>query len=398
MPTNQHELENVHIPKHGFSYSLVKGLTLGLLTVFLCGTYAADERASALPPPFKARAFVRTSEFLPGVAQPQFTKETEVIFSHSNTWWRIDAIPIGNESGVLESCMTIPGGTRYLAHPMNPLVTPTGKKPAASATACPMMFPPPGRGELFRTWLMFCPQPKLPIKDSNQIYRLLSIPECETEIFFHSNNLGNHSISFVGDAGKFVSELRITNRGNEIELVVTPTGFESKFHRLQSPFQNGYLEYDYTLLSTTNYLGFAYPARAVVRRMMPTFNLQQPGELFTRVLTEIQIISIGGFDQSTVKNDNLPKEVVVSDMRFTNLPANASITYQTSDDAWKSTTDPKIAYRAQQLKKTPRETDKATARHVTRISLFILALSSIAIYLRFEYQKRLHNHHNQNRI
>lgn len=378
---------------------MLLALAVGLLTVFLGGTYAAEERGSALPPPFTARAFVRTSEFLPGVAQPQFTKEAEVIFNYSNAWWRIDAVPIGPEPGVFESCMTIPGGTRYLVYPMNPLVTATGKKPAASATACPMMLPPPGRGELFKTWLMFCPQPKLPIKDSTQIYRLLPIPECETDLFFHTNNLGDYSIAFDGGTGNFVSDLRIRNRGTEIELLPTASGFEPKFYRLPSPFKNGYLEYEYALLSTTNYLGNAYPARAIVKRMVPTFNRTNSSELYTRVLTEIHLLSLGSFDESSYKNERFPKDLVVSDMRFTNLPGNASITYRTADGSWQSTADPQIANRARQIKKnTSFKTGGTMTRQATKVVLLLFVLAPIAVYLSFKHRKNPQKHHYQNKL
>jgi hypothetical protein len=298
---------------------------------------AAEVLQPSRPQAFTVRAIVRLSEYTIGQSTPRFTRESDVTFVYSNGWWRLDAVPIAPKPGVFESCMLIPDGTRSIAYPMEPSLTPEGKKPKAQAIACSLLFPSPGGGGgLFDSWLMLCPDPKLPTINSNQIYRLLPIPECETDTLFHTNNIGEYTIEW---SNSFVSRLLVRNVGYEVEFLPSAMGFQSKFRRLGSPWMQGYTEFEYALLSTTNYQGVKFPASAVIKRMMPTFNRQLPAEMFVRVLTEINVVSISGLKTVASNESIYPKEFVVADMRLPDGASGSLITYRASDSEWKSISD-----------------------------------------------------------
>jgi len=321
-------------------------LVLSFLSMIVCDLRAlADDKGNAsFPPSFKAQMRVRTSQFQPTAVEAQITSDTDVVLSYSNGWWRIDAIPVSSKPGVFESCMIIPEGTRYIAYPMNAALGPNGKKLTAEATACPMLFPPPGHEALFVSWLTLCPKPKLPIIDAAHMRRPVYIPGCETSILNHPRNIATYSIGYDGN---FLSDLRIRNDGVGVEIVQSESGLKPEFHRFPRPFDRGFLEFEFTLLATTNYHGFAFPARAVVKRLYPAFDSKEPARLFTHVFSEIQVYAIGSLDDKMMKDGILPSEILATDMRFTNLPNSEPVNYLITDEAWRPTSDPQIAVMAE---------------------------------------------------
>lgn len=324
------------------------------------------------------------------------TTDTAVTLSYSNAWWRIDTVTLIPKTGtrIFESCMTIPDGIRYIAYPPDALGS-NGKKLTPAATACSMLFPAPGREALFVSWLTLCPRPKLPIIDSTHMHRLIYIPQCETSILHDARNLGTYSIGYADDANIFLSDLRIRNNGVDIELRPSESGFASVFHQLPPPFDKGFLEFEFTLLATTNYHGFAFPARSVVKRMYPAFDAKEPDRLFTRVLSEIQVLNLSGLKDGSITNEELPKQLLTYDLRPTNLPVNTAVNYLNSDDAWKPTSDPQIKHLAELQRQRAGELSRSSQSRspvsVARMFFFGIVLMPIAVYALRRLYRRGHN-------
>ncbi len=305
--------------------------------------------------PFEAQIRIRTSEFSAKAAEiPNYVSETFVTLYYSNAWWRIDSVQTNTETDdrIFESCMTIPGGVRYIVHPPD-AVNKDGQKLAAVATACPLQFPMPGHEPLFVSWLTFCPKPKLPFIDSELIHRPIYTRECDVSILMHAKNEGKYSISYDGDANNFLSNLRIWNKGVNIEPQYSPQGAEPILSTFPPPFDSGFLEFEFLALSTTNYQGVTFPVHAIAKRMFPAFDALNPSKLFTRVLSEIQLLAISNWSTSnsaSIGTNMLPSLIVAMDFRPEGLPRNTSVDYLITNDMWRETSDPQIAHRAEKVR------------------------------------------------
>jgi hypothetical protein len=157
--------------------------------------------------------------------------------------------------------------------------------------------------------------------------------------------------------------LRIRNIGVDVELLLTDKGMEHRFYKLPPPFESGFPEFEFTLLATTNYQGFDFPARAVVKRMYPAFDTKEPSRTFARVVTEVQILSISGIDRSATKDDILPSKLLAVDLRPANLHKGVEVSYLTTDNGWKPTSDPEIKFLAEVQMKRAMERGQSSQAH-----------------------------------
>lgn len=345
--------------------------------------------------PLEAQIRVRTSEFAANAAEtPYSVSETFVTLYYSNAWWRMDSVQTNAETGdrIFSSCMTIPGGVRYIVHPLD-AGDRDGQKLAAVATACPLSFPTPGHEALFVSWLTFCPRPKLPFINSERIHRPIYTRDCDVSALMHPKNEGKYSISYGGDANAFLSNLRIWNNGVNIEPQYSPPGAEPILSNFPPPFDSGFLEFEFSALSTTNYQGVTFPVHAIVKRMFPAFDVPNSSELFTRVWSEIQLLTVSNWNTSDgIETNLLPALMVAMDFRPDGLPGNTSVDYLITNDTWRESSDPQIVHRAEKLRLRDSLQNRNNGSFVRTVFLVVGSLSLLALAtLLMKHQNKTRN-------
>ena len=306
----------------------------------------ADDTTNATPcTRFKVRLKVRSSQFSPDGTRQVMT-ENMVTLSFSHGWWAVVATSFqqGGKRAV-QSAMVIPEGVRRYDRSPDDFRNDRnadGKKITTIATAWSLPFPPPACDPLFVSWLALCPRPKLPIIDAGHIHRPLFVAEHDADIINNDRNIGTYALTYIA-GGDFLSNLRITNNGNYVQLEQTNGGFLASYIPFAPPWDRGFLEFQYSLRATTNYHGVIFPAAAVVERLFSAFDPQDPIKAYTNVITEVQVLSIGDLGDQLPGDELVPAVMVVDDFRPANLPKNVSVSYWLTNEAWKPTSDPNIA-------------------------------------------------------
>ncbi len=308
---------------------------------------------SAVIPPFVAEARLLTRGFRADTKTLNYDTDSAVVFLYSNGWWEVEArYPATSTRTNVENCMRIPDGTRsytLFEHGTNSGLT-------ATASACPNLFPPPGRPELLIPWLSLCPRPDLPLIDGRRMRRFINLPICRPDIFNAPQNEGFYVLKHMAPEKTFVSELMVTNNGFSIELTVTQNGPEGEIHRYAAPLDNGFLDFHYQVIETTNFNGTTFPLRTTCALSSSDWSTKDPSDLRVHLVSELTVTRISFPEKDLASHIVTPGELLVSDARPPNLPENRTLGYLVVGDQWKPVSDPEIERRAHNARKL-RQTD-----------------------------------------
>jgi hypothetical protein len=253
------------------------------------------------------------------------------------------------EDRILESVMAIPGGVRHVRQ--FPDSRNFGGR--THATAYPLRHPHPSHIVLLDAWLALCPRPELPIVDSGRMRLFLHmVPDDDAFLWRDSRNVGGYDASYLEPANAFLSSLSITNDGIGLHQDWRNGRPEFSFVRLNPPHQNGWLEFAFQVLAATNHQGIAFPSRAFVRRMVPGAWTGSSTPLRTVVSTDIDLMSVGDLSARGVVEMTIPSVIRAEDLRPPDLPKYRAVSYEVTNDLWRSVSDPELTRLAIQVRRS----------------------------------------------
>jgi len=325
---------------------------VGVGVLLAIGVVAVSESESKSPGNgavvFTAAGFVSTETHLkkPLYTDNIITSDGKVLFMYSNGVWQIQCvfqhfhepplnIPGQSEldisSGMIGQMIDIkriPDGTREI------LISPNEANKIKTANYSPSArvqsdtFPNIGEQELFLSWLSLCPNPELPLINSNQIHFAFN-----PKIFDKPRDAGGFKASYIEPEKQFLSELTITNNGKG-------TGSDGNTFEYPAPYNNGWFCFSYKVLETTNCDGINFPLKAVLYRYAPLPNGKSPEDTYQEVIATISIqqIDIGGRNLTLVP---VPATVVALDERF-GLHGGRTVNYVITNDQWDSLTNSRL--------------------------------------------------------
>jgi len=283
-------------------------------------------------PPFTAEAFVSCeSQQSPFDTNRVFKSDGRVLFSYSNGIWQVQftyqhqtgpqlKVPTGIMASMIDY-KRIPDGVRQIVtFPSTPNESKQQNwKPSANVQT--NTFPDWGFQELAMPWLSLCPNPELPLIDSNRIHFIF-----DPKDFDSPKNNGGFSVRYLEPQNAFLSELVVTNNG---------TVFMWDGTTMEEPnpaFTNGFVNLRYQVLETTNCRGITFPLNAVLYQYAPIPDGRSPDDLYIATATKITV------DQIDIGSRHLmltpaPKLVVALDKRF-ELSNNMIVTYLATNDQY----------------------------------------------------------------
>jgi len=265
-------------------------------------------------------------------------KDGKVLFSYSNGVWQIQFfyqhvtlpsyIPASDGDIVyMVDEKRIPGGVREIItpKPATNVALSGSKKTSPFATVRSNTIPQWGAKEFSLPWLSLCPNPELPLINSNLIHFLF-----QPELFDNPKNEGGFVAHYIEPEGQFLSELVVTNNGT---IFLT----DDTTREYPGPYQNGFIEFSYKVLETTNCLGINFPLTALLHEYSPLPNGKSPEDLYTNTTTTISIqqIDVGGH---VLKLVPVPSHLVALDYRPSGLKG-ISMNYEVTDDHYSELTD-----------------------------------------------------------
>jgi RNA polymerase sigma factor (sigma-70 family) len=283
-----------------------------------------------------------------------FESDGRFLFSCSNDVWRIQftylhqTVPKnisiqGGRPAIMMDCKQIPDGIREIVtFPSQNEVKPPNWYPSAIVSSD--KFPNIGLKGLFLPWLSLCPNPDLPLINSNLIHL-----NFQSDLFDNPKDGGRFHLSFIEPQQKFLSELIITNDGTMILA-------DGNTRPYSKPYAGGFIQFSYKVLQTTNCHGIIFPLLAVLHQYLPLPNGKTPEETYPAVTARltIQKIDVGGRNL-TLKP--VPKIVAALDKRF-GLNNNLTVNYIVTNDQYSAITDERLdrlasLYRRMPMNKTP---------------------------------------------
>ena len=312
-------------------------LAIGVVAVNESGSESKSPRTGGFV--FTAQGLV-SSEFhqQPFDTNNAITSDGKVLFLYSNGVWQIQFVyqhfhepplnipgqpelDISSEMiGEMIDVKRIPDGTREIitAPAKANEIKPANYTPSAMVQSD--TFPGIGDEKLFLSWLSLCPNPELPLINSNRIHFAFN-----PKLFDNPKDAGEFKASYIEPENQFLSELTITNNGKGS----TSDGKPFEYH---APFNNGWFCFSYKVLETTNCDGVNFPLKAVLYRYAPLPNGKSPEDTYQVVIATISIqqIDIGGRKLTLVP---VPATVVALDERF-GLPGGRTVNYGITDDQW----------------------------------------------------------------
>lgn len=319
-------------------FYIIKQWWLVLLVIAFAAMDRQVSLATEVIPPFVVEGTVITPVFTPGNTKPYNFKEGELWFAYSNGWWEVEIKYPHAEAHtpLVYNCMRIPDGVRsYILFAGNTNKAMTG------ANACPMLFPAPGRWAQLTAWLSFCPHPELPIIEGNRMRRFLNLPNCDLDLFNDPRNEGTFAAKYLTPEKAFLSELNITNNGYYIQMM-------EDIRRYPSPYENGFWEFRYEVLQTTNLNGHAFPTKTALK----LGGVMAHTESSMRTVVEINIKRISFSASDLARKNTAPEELFAFDQRPRNLEKEESKTYIVKHDQWQPVPRPKPVYPAKYFQLT----------------------------------------------
>lgn len=331
--------------KHRLSLFACKFLVGGILCAHAADT-ADIASLNGGAPSFSAEGLVSVESFDYPNTNYFIKLGGKYLFCYSNSIWRVQCqygdvdIPrslLGNDSNPTFAraidVRRIAGGERQIII-SSAVTNANGKRtdegvPFATTESIP--YPPPARLELFVPWLSLCPNPELPLIDSDHI-NVSFLPEHLNE----SKNRGEYHLAFIPTSKYFLSSLDITNNG----MLLMSDGSYVKYG---GPYTNGFLQLSYTVTDTTNIHGIRFPLRATLQRFLPVPHGRSANVLFLSTLCRLKMTSIA----MPVQENNfipIPAKIIALDSRPAELVHGATVNYSISNDDWPALTNAAFAH------------------------------------------------------
>jgi hypothetical protein len=182
--------------------------------------------------------------------------------------------------------------------------------------------------ELFLPWLSLCPNPELPLVNSNLIHVVF-----RREFFENPKNEGGFRATYIEPGRQFLSELIITNNG---------TIFLSDGNTMEypEPYKNGFVGFLYKVLETTNVNGISFPLSAVLYEFSPLPNGKSPEDTYPAVFAQLNVqqIDVGGRHLTLTP---VSANVVALDKRLS-LPNGMTMNYGVTNDQYYALTNKRM--------------------------------------------------------
>lgn len=303
-------------------------------------------------PPFVAEGRLVTQQFRPDTnLNLNLRTEGSVVFLYSNGWWQVESryryMHRPSEGPFVENSMKIPDGTRSYT-----LFEGSTNRGMTMALACPISFPLSGRTAMLTAWLSLCPYPELPLIDGKRMRRFITLPDYRPKILNAPENEGFYAAKYLTPEKAFLSELVITNKGFGIDLSVGENGLEDEgiIMRYPPPFENGFAEFQYKVIETTNLHGITFPLRAVCKRFT-NWGAKDPDRPHMVLQSELTVTRISFSENDVARRIAAPAEMYAMDARPGVRP-----NYIVRDDQWKPVSDPEIKRRT---RSAGQETEKS---------------------------------------
>jgi len=263
--------------------------------------------------------------FKDGTWQSQFTYQSNYC---SKTGYPPPGYPIGTKI----DCRCIPGGMREIISYGTNLPRSNSKistiHPWAEATT--NTFPEWGRQELFLPWLSLCPSPRLPLVDSSRMridfnYNFLGSPQ----------NAGKFEVNYLNPDDSFISDLVVTNYG----VIFLSNGGVFK---LPAPFTDGFPQFSYRVIDTTNFGKMTFPFDAVLTQFVLKQNAKSASDTFALTVSHMHVDQIDLGEGSLIM-EKVPESLVALDRRPAGLGGLVTVNYEVTNDTWFPVENPKIA-------------------------------------------------------
>jgi hypothetical protein len=332
--------------------------------------FAANGETTS-PPDFVAEGAVIWEQFRPLDTNYLLHGDGHFFFIYTNGVWDIQIayghylhptlrIPDPAE-GTLLDCKRIPDGIRQIA-----LFRGDTNHPYAVAQRG--SFPAFLQRELFLPWLTLCPDPQLPMVNSNLI-RFDFSAEFENE----PGNQGRFDRVNLAPDDFFISKLDVENNG---------TFFMSGLGPQQYPgaYKDGFREFSYRVTATTNVGGIEFPTSSLLISYAPAPGGRSREDLYASVVVRLAVesISLSGQASNFV---SMPNHLIAADSRPPGLKTQAPASYEVIDDTWAPVTNSRLE-RLAAMMRNAHTNDDALSGH-RRIVLYILlcvTVIPVAVY------------------
>jgi hypothetical protein len=299
--------------------------------------------------PFSAEATISTDYFRPpDGTSPSETMQFSVSFSWSTGLWQIQqatksvpqfvrAVRGTNVSATrVIDCKRVPDGVRYYSLFQNTDKQATqGRLPVAEVL--PTAFPPINFRELLVCWLALCPNAELPIVSSNQMRRFTS-----QRSLYAADNVGSYHASYLETNAFFLSALSISDNG-VVKL------HDGTFRHRQAPFADGFMDFRFRTLETTNVNGILFPKRAELRLLSPLPNAKNQDDICTRLVCTLNVKQIR---MEAVGFQSAKTRLFARDSRIPHEPGHMQLRYIVTNDVFDSKTNAWLIKIASTLEKT----------------------------------------------
>ncbi len=326
-----------------------KVIYLSILALFVV---ASNCSAAGNIPSFTAAGIVSRERFNSIDTNAVEHVEGNFLFSYSNNVWQIQLTyknPVdpalrapGDMAGSVIDCRRIPDGIREITTFSTNAVTPgiDLKKLHPSAFARSDRFPDMAEQELFLPWLSLCPNPELPVVNSNLIHFIF-----KPKYFDNAKNEGGFKVSYIEPEKQFLSELIVTNSG---------TLFLSDGNTLElpDPYKHGYVQFSYQVLELTNCNGISFPFNTVLCQFAPSPTGRTSEDLHTVIISRLTInqIDIGGHQLALMP---VPTDLVALDTRPEGLNNGITVNYNVINDQWYALTNKRLEQLANFFRRQP---------------------------------------------
>ena len=345
------------------------------------GLACALTAAEPVIPSFAAEGNVEYRVNLPQGGDPYEQQSAQFQFYYTNNWWQADVIYNNAAPGrpTVQSCMKVPGGTRKYT-----LFEGTSPALTTPADVCPTLFPPPGLKLLFATWISLCPRPELPLTNAASGPRFLDLPACRLSLINHPENRGVYA---VRHAHSFLEHLAISNNGWELKIGGSN---DDEIWRYPAPYDNGFTEFEYRTLETTNVNGIVFPLRTLLKEFRPRPGGSSREDVYAWVTTELSVSRIVVSQDAVVARPPAPQRLLALDSRPAKLPKGRTADYIVSNDQWRAVSDPQLASLAQ----IARQPEPGPRRHpaMPRLAVWgLLVAVALTPLILFSRQRQKHN-------
>jgi hypothetical protein len=313
-------------------------------------TFAAGSQPNV--PPFVATGSLTVERLQP--TDTNWVSETKGRFAFSYTQsniWQVQftyehfldhSVPTASDpTGRMIDFLRISGGTRFFIGEETNVHTAMlrGQHWMPSATTSPLPFPTMALQATFVPWLALCPQPELPFVDAGHI-RFNFTPEYLND----PRNAGEFAMQYLNLKTGILARLDVTNNGLIFQHNESPV-------QLPEPYKEGYEQFSYLVLETTNFSGITFPLEAVFRQFAPLPAGKSRDDIYPAVVTHMKINQIDTISRALTLTP-IPGVIEALDSRPTGLVGGITVNYLSTNDSWLSVTDKQLAAYANVVRRT----------------------------------------------